>query len=317
MVSRLIVYTGDGTDTLLMRRNIATALRQVGVPEADLERVLAFYASDIQQIAVSPPPLPHRPSSWDTQDTQSAMPSTDTHATEITRNAEHSPTGKIIPYLALRAQSYSSPALDSDPDRPSLSSNSNSKRDSPVDFTSLFIDKSQLETANQEVKLKRLSSKPQLGPDIEFVLVAGDNVDAARVAQAYFEILRVQLANDCGSWMFRSVRSAGVGSFDAPYYTEQDCRLVATAVRKEAYQDRGPRSVLEDLIVDVLIGYQLRKLFSVDFTGTNYVIIVLDEHRVDDLERIFHNFIDYDRSAALKARTFVLLDINIGSTHQI
>ena len=53
-------YEGDSRFTLGVRCSIRDALRQAQIPSEDIERVLSFYASDIQQVAVPPPPLPPR-----------------------------------------------------------------------------------------------------------------------------------------------------------------------------------------------------------------------------------------------------------------
>ena len=57
---RIRVYDADSESTLQVRRSIQNALQQISIPTEEIERILAFYANDIQAIAVPPPPLPPR-----------------------------------------------------------------------------------------------------------------------------------------------------------------------------------------------------------------------------------------------------------------
>ena len=56
-------YDGDTKDTIQKRRRFLKAIEKAGISDSDNEvgRILAFYASDIQQITVPPPALPPRP----------------------------------------------------------------------------------------------------------------------------------------------------------------------------------------------------------------------------------------------------------------
>ena len=60
MDNRIVVYDDDTSGTLQVRRSIRDALRKIHIPGESIERVLAFYAGDIQQIVVPPPSLPPR-----------------------------------------------------------------------------------------------------------------------------------------------------------------------------------------------------------------------------------------------------------------
>ena len=58
-----LVYEGETEDTILRRGRFIKAVEEAGVldSEDEFERLSTFFASDIQQVAVPPPPLPPRP----------------------------------------------------------------------------------------------------------------------------------------------------------------------------------------------------------------------------------------------------------------
>ena len=60
MEHHIKTYDGDSSSTVQVRQSVGDVLHKLQIPDHDIERVLAFYASDIQRIIVPPPPLPPR-----------------------------------------------------------------------------------------------------------------------------------------------------------------------------------------------------------------------------------------------------------------
>ena len=317
MASRLTVYTDDTNDTLQMRRNIASALRHLGVADADSERVLAFFASDIQRIAVPPPLLPPRPSDWDAEDmepseagtsrmvTARSSPIPDLLAEELDAETCHIP----------RARSYVPPFVTSDDD-----CSSDSERRNSADSISPPDQNTQNETpAPAAIEIEPDSppvvSKSPLGPNVRFLLVADKHVNFVMVAQAYLELLRAKVASQRGFWMFYSVHSVLMDSSIVYDPDRNNCSSIVRQVQYEARQYGYDGLLLTDPISEALFQSN-RKFLSMDAIWDYDYILIWDRSQVDELKRLKGEASRYQKKIP-RARILLLPGVDMTSTYQV
>ena len=181
MAPHFQTYTSDTKDTVQMRRKVLSALHLVDVPDDDLERILAFYAREIQQIAIPPPPLPPRLVKEDSDYTQApSLPP---------------------PPLVKENTDFTLPS-DRKPSPASSEQNFHPISAEPEAARRLAV--STVNISKEQVYLP-------LGPDIRMIFLSAGNDDSrSAIARTYLEFLRVWTANDSGRWIFRDVTSAGI-----------------------------------------------------------------------------------------------------------
>ena len=192
----LIQYDGDSNATLKVRRSVRDALRQIQIAENDIERVLAFFANDIQQIAVPPPPLPPRMSTPDSGSEQS-LSAESSRMVAIPRlpqlPSQRAHKSKRPLETAYRVneslERYPQSAYDSSPFR---RTKERSSRVLPtIDVPARPIP----------------NTLATLGPKCRFLILTPFQVefDLTFVVHAYLEYLRILTACYGGPWIFKSV----------------------------------------------------------------------------------------------------------------
>ena len=345
MASRLTVYTNDTSDTLHMRRNIATALQRLGVNDADSERVLAFYASDIQHIVVPPPPLPPRLRDWETQDTvfsEIKMPLcsevlNSTTSTPILPqvydlDAERVQPVEILPHLSPRAQSCISASLASHSNSLTLVSSEVDPESahstgimSPSSYSTQDESPNQGDTKHAPEHfapdpffapdLDSLISKPQLHPSIRFLLVAtkgGNSEMIALLAQGYLELLRALTASSGGAWMFHSVQSICLNVIKTSYPSKNHSRHIVDVVQKEFLAEDHGYARLKEPITNALYWNDLRKLDANEFLDYDFIFI-WDQRQFTELAGLFDNAGSSEWREAFGRRAVVLSGVDTES----
>ena len=244
-------YDGDTVDTLSKRRSFLGAIEDAGILDSDDEvgRILAFFARDIQQVAVPPPPIPPRPKELDSGDQSfvkigsgldpRANDLVSSNLTQQEQKIDRPSKGKHDVKHPERRFSRRRTRRHVDPGLPNNSlrcvsiaevSPPKAFKTSPRSPSPLRPATDSIPTAPRSIHPKTPQSRPPsarptpimkysltsngvgLGPQCRILVIDAVDSYPSAIVQYYLELFRVWTANTGGPWIFQTVQSAYIES---------------------------------------------------------------------------------------------------------